>query len=72
MIHPYLDISGTFFCIENKSDDFKDNLPQFEQFIVKNLNGFTYLSGSNEPKMIDLHIIPFLERILMLENSPFQ
>ena len=36
------------------------------------MNGWTYLSGTNEPKMIDLYVVPFLDRIVSLENSPLE
>ena len=42
-----------------------------EEWVIENLKGGEYLSGEQYPMMIDFHAYPFLERIVLLENSPF-
>lgn len=46
-------------------------LPQVEDFIVKNLNGNKFMGGDH-PMYIDMHCYPFLERLVLLENSPMK
>ena len=46
-------------------------MPDFEEFIVRNLNGGQFLSGNDQPMMLDFHVYPMLERVVMLENSPW-
>ena len=42
-----------------------------EEWMILNLKGGEYLSGEQYPMMIDFHAYPFIERIVLLENSPF-
>ena len=60
------------FQDQEKIDAFKANVPKMEEFFKKNLNGADYLSGSSEPMMIDMHCYPMVERMVMLENSPWK
>lgn len=46
-------------------------LVEFEKFITDNLNGKDYLGGTNEPMYIDIHAYPILERMVLLEDSPW-
>ena len=46
-------------------------LPEYEKFVTDNLNGSDYLSGTSEPMYIDIHIYPILERMVLLEGSPW-
>ncbi len=39
--------------------------------MIYNLKGSDYLSGDHYPMMIDYHSYPMLERIVLLENSPW-
>ena len=39
--------------------------------MIYNLKGSDYLSGEQHPMMIDYHSYPMLERIVLLENSPW-
>ena len=57
---------------QEKIDAFKVNLPKMEEFFKKNLNGADFLSGTNEPMMIDMHCYPMVERMVMLEKSPWK
>jgi glutathione S-transferase len=50
----------------------KDILPHIEAFFVKNLNGSHYLSGGPEPMYIDFYCYPWVERLVMLEHSPWK
>ena len=54
-----------------KISAFKEVIPDLEKFFQKNLQGSDYLSGSTEPMMIDIHCYPMVERIVMLEHSPW-
>lgn len=42
-----------------------------EEYVISNLKGAEYLSGLSYPMMIDFNAYPMLERIVLLENSPF-
>lgn len=53
-----------------KTQALKDKLSEFEEYFFRNLNRNDYLSGSSEPIMIDCHVFPMVERLVMLENSP--
>ena len=61
------------FADKEKLDAFTtDTLPLWEAFLVKLLNGKDFLSGTSEPMMIDCHVFPIVERVVMLENSPWK
>jgi len=64
---PYL----SRFKDEEKIKDLVDVLPDLEAYMVKHLNGNKYLSGGDEPMMIDFHVYPIIERIVFLEDSPW-
>ena len=57
---------------DEKLFEFVETLPKIEEFIVKNTQGQDFLGGTNEPMMIDFHVFPILERIIMLEESPWK
>jgi hypothetical protein len=62
----------TRFKEEAKVDELAAALPAWEAFIVKHLNGGNYLSGGDQPMMLDFHCFPIYERVVMLEDSPWK
>lgn len=60
------------FLDEECFNNFKAALPQFEKLLSENLGGQDWLSGTDFPMMVDFHFYPFLERFILLENSPWQ
>ena len=54
-------ISALKSCITN----------EIEPFFIENMQGAPFLSGTSEPMMIDIHCFPFVERMVMIENSPW-
>lgn len=58
---------GSGFKDETKVQQLRDNLVEWEEFFTRNLNGADYLSGTNEPMMIDVFAYPIAERLVMLE-----
>lgn len=58
---------------EESMKDLKENgLAEFEKFITDNLKESDgYLSGGKEPMYIDIHVFPILERMVLLEGSPW-
>lgn len=49
----------------------KKTLPQIEEFFVRKLKDNDYLSRQAEPGYIDIHCFPLMERLILLENSPW-
>lgn len=49
----------------------EEGLAKFEKFVTDNLNGSDYLSGTKDPMYIDIHAYPILERMVLLEGSPW-
>ena len=51
-----------------------DNLEAFVScsLVSKNCNGKNFLSGHDEPMMIDFHCYPMLEMMVLLKDSPWQ
>ena len=47
----------------------KTALQDIEAFFKKQMKGADYLSGRPDPMMIDIHIYPLVERIVLLEDS---
>jgi len=47
----------------------KGLLLKMEEFCIVNMNGADYLSGTDQPMMIDIHCYPMMARIIMFENS---
>jgi glutathione S-transferase len=59
------------FNDEEKNAIYREEVPKMEEFFKRNLNGQDYLSGTSEPMMIDIHCYPMVERMVMLENGPW-
>lgn len=59
------------FDNEETNAKFLQLLPELEAWIVKKLNSSDYLSGTSEPMMIDFHVFPFIERLVILEGTVF-
>lgn len=59
------------FKDETKIQEFGAAFPELENFVASRLNGKDFLSGTENPMMLDFHVYPILERIVMLENSPW-
>ena len=60
------------FKDEEKVKNLKESLPEFESFLKENLKKTKWLSGRDEPMMLDFHVHPFLERLVMLEHLPWK
>jgi len=52
------------------TEKFEEKLYEYENFFEENLLQIGYLSGHELPMMIDFHVFPMVERIIMLENGP--
>ena len=50
----------------------EDTTAKLDQFVAKNCNGKSFLSGQDEPMMVDFHCYPMLEMIVLLKDSPWQ
>lgn len=48
-----------------------DTMAKLEQCVLKNCNGKKFLSGSDDPMMLDFHCYPMLEMIVLLKDSPW-
>jgi len=59
------------FQNEEKVAALKAGLPQFEEFAKTNLNGKNFFGG-DAPMYLDFHCCPIFERLVLLENSPWQ
>lgn len=59
------------FADAEKMAGLKENLPQFEAMIAEGTAATGFMSGDAEPMLIDIHMFPVMERIVMLENSPW-
>lgn len=59
------------FQDEEKVAKLKAALPQFEEFTKTNLNGKNFFGG-DAPMYLDFHCCPVFERLVLLENSPWQ
>ena len=59
------------FQNEEKVAQLKTVIPEFEQFVVDNLKGNKFFGG-DDPMYLDIHCYPILERMVLLENSPWQ
>ena len=46
-------------------------IPDLENFFLKNIGRGNFLSGTSEPMMIDVHCYPMVERLVMMEQSPW-
>jgi glutathione S-transferase len=54
-----------------KIKSFASSLPEMDQYLKNHTTpGKTYFLGAEHPTMPDLYIMPFWERIVMLENAP--
>lgn len=56
---------------ESMTDLIENGLPEFEKFVTENTNGGEYLSGTDSPMYLDIHVFPILERMVLLEGSPW-
>lgn len=56
---------------EEKIANLKETLPAIEEFLKSNLGDKKFMGGE-EPMYIDMHCFPPLERLALLENSPWQ
>ena len=61
----------TRFENPEKNEAIKEGLPLIEEWYKKNLNGADFLSGGSQPMMIDVTTFSLVERMVMLENSPW-
>lgn len=61
----------TKFADTEKLNTLIQTLDKFEDFFKRNMNGAAFLSGRDEPMMIDVHVYPIVERFVMMENSPW-
>ena len=43
--------------------------PEIEAFLKENMGDAQYLSGTDKPMYIDLHVFPMVERVILLEYS---
>ncbi len=50
----------------------KETLVEMEALCKRNMNGAKFLSGTDHPMWIDIHVFPIVERIVLLENSPWK
>jgi hypothetical protein len=61
----------SLFKDDAKNLEAQETFEKLEEFVIFNLKGSDYLSGNQQPMMIDYHSYPMLERIVLLENSPW-
>ena len=61
----------SLFKDEEKVTAFKESLPLWEAHVARLSEKTGWLSGHEEPMYIDVHFFPMLERLVMLENSPW-
>lgn len=58
------------FQDNEKVANLKENLPKFEEFCKKNLDGKFF--GGENPMYLDMHCFPIFERMALLDNSPWK
>ena len=60
------------FEVPEKNQPLVDDFKNWELFFVDNIKDGDWLNGGKEgPSMIDIHAFPMAERLVMLENSPW-
>lgn len=57
------------FTDETHIAELKAQFPAIEEFFKKHMNGNNFLSGRDEPMMIDVHCFPMAERLILLEGT---
>ena len=62
----------TLFRNAEKLSMAKEGLAEMEAIFAKNTSNGSYLSGDDQPCMVDLHIFPTLERFALLLGSPLK
>lgn len=55
---------------EEMIDELKEVLPEIEDFFIQNLKTQKFFGGDH-PMYLDIHCYPHLERLILLENSPW-